>query len=433
MLGIAFFFLFGFALKLTASDSMGDFRIVYNGVGCLLQHCDPYHEAEMRRFYEAQQTGSPAEIKDTSKTYTLFVNLPATTLIVAPFALLPWKIASVLWLIVTGASMALAAWLMWQIGARYAPLLSGVLIAFLLANSSIVLGNCNTAGVVVALSVIAVWCFFTGRYAWAGVVCLAVSLAIKPHDAGLIWLYLLLVGGVYRKRALQTLAVTVVLTLAATVWVVQVAPHWMPELRSNLAALSAHGENNDPGPDGLTTTSKSMNVMTSLQAAVSVLKDDPRVYDLASYLICGALLLVGVTQVFRSRTAPALNWFALAAIAPLSLLVTYHRVYEAKLLLLAVPACVMLWAEGGLRAKMALFLTTAALVLSGEIPLAILVHHAINPHPGAAPFLTRLLTLPLTRPTPLILLAMSIFYLWIYVRHCEEPVVNGNNAQEIID
>ena len=35
--------------------------------------------------------------------------------------------------------------------------------------------------------------------------CLAISLMLKPHDAGLVWLYFLLAGGIYRKRALQAL------------------------------------------------------------------------------------------------------------------------------------------------------------------------------------------------------------------------------------
>jgi len=419
VLGIAFFVLFGSVLKITATNSMADIKVVYNGSRCLLQGCDPYHEAEMREFYEAQHTESLSEI-NSRKTYTVFCNLPATILITAPFALLPWGLASVLWMILTGAAMALASWLMWDIGARYAPILSGGLIALLLANSSVVLGNGNSAGIVVALCVIAVWCFFTERCVPAGILCLAISLAIKPHDSGLIWFYLLLAGGIHRKRALQTLAVTAALSLAAAVWVAHVAPNWMPELRSNLAALSAHGENNDPGPDGLTTTSKSMNVMTSLQAAVSVVSDDSRVYDLTSYLICGALLMVGLAMTLQSRGSPALNWYALAAVASITLLATYHRAYDAKLLLLAVPACAMLWAEGGLTGKIALIVNTAGLVFSGEIPMAILVHHAINPQPGRASLLTKVLTLPLTRPTPLVLLAMSIFYLWIYVRRAAQ-------------
>ena len=54
-----------------------------------------------------------------------------------------------------------------------------------------------------------------GNYKLAGILCMAVSLAIKPHDSGLVWFYFLLAGGVYRKRALQTLAVTVLLALPA--------------------------------------------------------------------------------------------------------------------------------------------------------------------------------------------------------------------------
>ena len=86
----------------------------------------------------------------------------------------------------------------------------------------------------------------------AGILCLAVSLAIKPHDAGLVWLYFLLAGGVYRKRALQTLLITVVLGLSAFLWVSHVAPHWMRDWRSNLAAISAHGGLNEPGPASVT-------------------------------------------------------------------------------------------------------------------------------------------------------------------------------------
>jgi hypothetical protein len=35
---------------------------------------------------------------------------------------------------------------------------------------------------------VAAWCFIKGRFIPAGILCLAVSLAIKPHDAGLVWL-----------------------------------------------------------------------------------------------------------------------------------------------------------------------------------------------------------------------------------------------------
>ena len=97
----------------------------------------------------------------------------------------------------------------------------------------------NTAGLVVGLSVIAAWCFLRERFVFAGILSMAVSLAMKPHDAGLIWLYFFLAGGVLRKRALQTLAVTAVLAVPAILWISHVAPHWPSELHANLATITA--------------------------------------------------------------------------------------------------------------------------------------------------------------------------------------------------
>jgi cell division protein FtsW (lipid II flippase) len=193
--------------------------------------------------------------------------------------------------------------------------------------------------------VVAVWCFLEEKFVWAGILCLSVSLAIKPHDAGTVWLYFLLAGGIYRKRALQTLVVTTCLGLATLVWITPIAPHWMQELHSNILVNQLPGEVNDPGP--VTAHASGPSMVISLQSTLSVFRDDPRFYNLASYLICGSLLLVWTVRTIRSRFSPANAWFALAAVVPLTLLVTYHRPYDAKLLLLAVPACAMLWVEGG--------------------------------------------------------------------------------------
>jgi hypothetical protein len=138
----------------------------------------------------------------------MYVNLPTTFIVIAPFAMLPWGPAHVLWMTLTAVSLILAAFLVWNLGASYAPNLSLFLICILLANCQMVFYGGNAAGIVIGLCVVAVWCFLRERFVLAGVLCLAISLAIKPHDAGLVWLYFLLAGGVYRKRALQTLLVT---------------------------------------------------------------------------------------------------------------------------------------------------------------------------------------------------------------------------------
>jgi cell division protein FtsW (lipid II flippase) len=266
--------------------------------------------------------------------------------------------------------------------------------------------------------VVAVWCFLHDRFVWAGIVCLAASLAIKPHDAGLVWLYFLLAGGVYRKRALQVLVVTAVIGLAAIVWVTPIAPHWMQEWQSNLLAESVPGGPSNPGPTNASCSGPGMII--DLQAVMSVFRDDPRIYNPASYLLCGALLLTWSVRTLRSRFSQARAWIALAAVVPLTMVVTYHRSHDAKLLLLAVPACAMLWAEGRPIRWVALVASSAAIVCTADIPLTILLTLTRNLHISTVGISGKMLTVVLTRPVPLILLAMSIFYLWIYMRRTPE-------------
>jgi hypothetical protein len=96
------------------------------------------------------------------------------------------------------------------------------------------------------------------------------------------------------------------------------------------------------------------------------------------------------------------------------MLITYHRAYDAKILLLSVPACAMLWAEGGAKAKLALLVTTLGVLCSGEIPLAILF--SMTKSLSATGLLGEIRTVLLARQAPLALLAMSVFYLLIYVQ-----------------
>jgi hypothetical protein len=161
-------------------------------------------------------------------------------------------------------------------------------------------------------------------------------------------------------------------------------------------------------------------MIINLQSAIYIFRDDPRVYNLVSYLVCGALLLVWSVSTLRSRFSQRRAWLALAAVVPLTLLVTYHRPYDAKLLLLTVPACALLWSEGKPIRWIALLVTTAGIVSTADIPLTILLTLTRNLHISTVALSGQLLTVLLMRPIPLILLAMAIFYLWLYMRHAPE-------------
>ncbi len=420
--------LWGVSMLRSSPNMMIDFKGVFYDARCLLQHGDPYKEGEPLRVYQAEGGKLPQSSDDRLRqVLKLDVYLPTTNILIAPFAMLPWGPAHLLWMLLTAGGLILASFLMWNSAARYAPVLSGVLICFVLANCEAIFATGNTAGIVVSLCMVAVWCFLEEKIVWAGILCLAISLAIKPHDAGLVWLYFLLAGGVYRKRALQTLLVTAVLAVLAILWVAPIAPHWMQELHSNLLAVSAHGGLNDPGPANI--NSRGPTTIIDLQSTISVFWNDSRFYNPASYLICGALLLAWSVRTIRVRFSPARAWLALAAVVPLTILVTYHRPHDAKLLLLAVPACAMLWVEGRPIRWIALLVTVAGIVSTADIPLTILIFFTIALHISTAGISGQILTDVLMWPTPLILLAMGIFYLWIYLRHDPAGVANAEPGE----
>jgi hypothetical protein len=405
----------GCAIERAIHGGMIDFKAIYYQTRCLLQHSDPYKEGEPLRVYLAEGGERPLPTEGLSENLTQDINLPTTSIFIAPFEMLPYGIAHLLWRILTAAGLILAAFLTWNLARKYSPGVSLFLICFLLANCEVLIAVGNSAGIAVSLCVVAVWCFLEEKFVWAGVLCLAASLAIKPHDAGLVWLYFLLAAGIYRKRALQTLLVTAILGLAAFLWVTPIAPNWMQELHSNIVAGQVPGGSCNPGP---TNPFYGIGQITTidLQSTISAFRDDPRIYNPVSYLVCGALLLVWSIRTLKVRFSPAHAWFALAAIVPLTMLVTYHRPYDAKLLLLTVPACAMLWAGGGPIAWFALLVNTAGIVSTSDIPLTILSALTRATRISTAGLPGQMRPFVLMQPAPLVLLAMGIFYLWIYLR-----------------
>ncbi len=418
LLGSAVFLFLGLALKYASRESGIDFKVPYYSARCLLQHCDPYMQSDVLRIYEAEGGERPGETPQDRLNSTRFVYFPTLFLFTSPLALLPFEPAHVLWTVLTLGSVLLASFLLWNLAVENAPLLSACLIGFMLANSVLLVIIVNPAGIAIALCIIAVWCFIKERYEAAGVWCLAVSLLVKPHDVGFVWLYFLLAGGVYRKRALQTLALVIALGLPTILCVTHFSPHWMPELRSTVSSAAAHGGPDDPGP--ASTGAHGLGMMINLQTALSYFRDDPHFYNSVTYLICGVLLMAWFAATARSRPSPVRTSLALAAIAPLSLLPVYHRQSDVLILLFAVPACAILWSERDLLGRLAFMLTAAGFVLTGDFAW-VLLHGIIGylPVPGSQ-LSGKILVAVQLMPIPLILLAMTIFYLWVYVRRAHK-------------
>jgi hypothetical protein len=407
----------GVLLDHSSPGTTANYRAIYYGARCLIKHSDPYNPEDFLRVYSAESgefPSAPVRRQFFLRAVPVCVNLPTTLFLVAPLALLTWGPSHVIWLILIGCSITAAALLAYDLAREYAPGVALLLICIMLANCEVLFAVGNTAGLAVGLCVVAVWCFVRERLVWAGVLCLAVSLALKPHDSGLVWLYLLLAGGALRKRGLQALALTVLFAIPTVMWVSGVAPHWNHELRANLAAISSHGDISDPGPTSISRKG-STDVIIDLQSVVSAFKDDPSFYNPVVFTICGILLVVWGVTTLRAQGSTANTWYALASISALSMLGSYHRPYDAKLLLLAVPGCACLWARGGLIGKVGVYLVGAGTIVTADIPLAVLSLLTRRLDVATMPLGEKLLTIFFTRPAPLVLLLVSVFYLAVYV------------------
>jgi hypothetical protein len=434
LMGCAIFIVAGFGLQGITKASLVDFRAVYYSARCLLQHHDPYSASELLRVYRAEEIEhrhpdpiGPGQVQ----AVTVYVYFPTASIFIAPFALLPWGPAHVLWMILIAASLTFAACLVWSAAADFAPIAAGALVALLLVCSVDLFVSGNAAAVVVGLCVIAVWCFLYDRFVPIGVVCFAAALLIKPHDAGFIWLYFLLAGRVQRKRALQVLAAAAVLGAISTLWIWHVSPHWMQELRANLEITSTHGGLSDPSPAATNTGTASM--MTGLQTIIALFRDDPHVYNPVTYLLWAPLFIIWATVTIRSRISRQRAWLALAAMAALSMLPTLHRPNDTKILLLAIPACAMLRRQNSPVRWIAPAFAAICILLTAGLPIAALVQSTRSLQLSTTTFSGQILTVALARPAPLVLLATGILFLWIYARLARKDTLHQAGADEPLE
>lgn len=413
LLGSVTFLLSGLALETTASNAMIDFKVLYYSARCLIEHRDPYDPTEIARIYQARDP-NPTRDAVRQEVITHPIYPPTALLLTAPLALLPWGPAHIVWMTLIASSVLVAAYLIWRASAAFAPTLSGALIGLLLADCGLLLLLGNAAGIAVTLCIIGTYCIVEDKFPTAGVLCFAVSLLYKPHDGGLIWLALLLAGGVWRRRAVQTLALAAAVSIPAFLWVARTAPGWLAELRNNLAGDNAFAALNDPGRASLAT--RNPNMVIDLQAAVSVFFGNPHIYNLISAGICGALLIVwAVVTVRSSRTQQSL-WLSIAVAAPLTMLVSYHRPHDAKLILLTMPACALLFAGRGAMGRIAILANVLAFLFVGTITLAVSVGLASRLHLSMVTFGDKILIVLVARPASVVLLFATLVYLVAYLR-----------------
>lgn len=415
--GAILFLLLGCLWRPVPVIRMIDFDAVYYASQTLLHHADPYNHSELERVYFSSGSRTPPSQQNPklAEAVTECVNLPTSLMLMAPLAQVPWRTAHLIWMTITAAGLLLSSFLMWKVGAMYAPRLTGLLLGSMLLGSQILLEVGNSAGIAVSLCVIAVWCIVQERFVWLGVVCMALSLSLKPQDAGFVWLFFLIASSSYRRRAWQVLGVCILLLVPAVLWVSSVSPHWAQELQANIALTSVPSGGNDPGSTSAEPAVHA-SMMVNLQTVFRLFSADPQIYNGLSYLVCLPLLLLWGFVVLRSTPTVQQAWIALAAIAPLAMLPVYHRQHDTRLLLLVIPACAIFAARSGKSGRLAVILTVAGSLFTGNIPLQIVGILTYPIRSSLHGISGELLIAAVARPASLIMLAMSGLNLWLYVR-----------------
>jgi len=410
-----------FLLQKATNTRIPDFRIIYIGTRCLIEHRDPYSQAEFMQVFR-EQGGQlphiPGQQHSLEDAVMSIVYLPSAFLLVAPFATLAWGTAQMLWTISTICVFTIACCLMWTIASEHSPVVSACLLGIILANSEALFAFGNAAGVAVGLSTIAVWCFVRGRLGWLGVICLGISVSLKPHDCVSILILLIFARGNYRKRGVQTMLVAATLGTMALLWIVQVSPHWLQELNSNVQLVTSAGGIADPGPTG--ASNGTGGYIISLQSVLALFRDDPHFYNAVTDILILPFLLGWLIATLRYRGLQSHFWLSLAALIPMSMLPVYHRSYDAKLLLLAVPGCALLWTQKGRKRWFALGATLSAILLTSDIPGAAIVWLTNTFPKNPVGIADKLLAVLLTRPATLALFFMTSFYVYEYWRQSRD-------------
>ncbi len=257
VIGGALFLFLGVTLLHVDPLGLADFKQIYYGAKCLVAHRDPYRDSDLWSVYRMNGGTLPKFLPMAPHLRVILsqsTNLPFTLLILVPFTFLPWTVASMVWVGAIAASFLLASYLVWRLSAPASPGVAGGLLLLLLANSTLLLSTGNAAGLVVSFAVIATWAILRDRYALAGPILLALSLAIKPHDSWLILVYFFLAGGALRRRAWQTFAIASALTLISFLWISHLVPNWPHELHSNLVSSASPGGARRPRTDDIWRT-----------------------------------------------------------------------------------------------------------------------------------------------------------------------------------
>ena len=296
-----------------AIHDSGDFLLIFTAARCWLHGTNPYAPADLAIAAHAAGLQLNAAHFVTNPS----IYFPPALALVSPLALLPWPIAKAIWLIgllaLTLGSIVLVARRAkgWQLA------VASLLLAFAPLHTG--LGKGQPSVLVCGLLVLSL---FT-PHAFAAGLMLGLATCMKPQLA--IGFLLLALG----QRQFRKVMVACLVGLAATgVGLAVIAPGWFPVLNSNVHEIVG-------GSSGLNELNP-----TSWYQLVNIHILIPQALYRTPVEVIAYAIIVLVTAFALARAAD--YKMSAALIASATVLIGYHRFYDAQILWLAIPAMLLL-------------------------------------------------------------------------------------------
>jgi hypothetical protein len=301
-----------------------DLMFGYAGAQAWLRGLDPYDPAVISGLM-ATQAGSLGDVAGGFRN----VYFPPTLLTFLPISFTEWQVARLLALAIDVGAVAVIVLgvirlLDWPMASTRAILLAAFLLALAPIHTTVAEGQ--TAVVATAMLVGAMLAERSAHPFVAGLLYgLATAVKVQlglPFVAYLVW------RRRWRAAAAATAAVAALSVLAIARMGAASVP-WLGSWLANLAWASGPGGINDASPQN-----PGSYAFVNLQYPLQTLLGRSPLADPITYLIVGLAALALVWLVRGGR--PRQELLALAVVAVLCLIVTYHRYYDAVLLALPI-------------------------------------------------------------------------------------------------
>jgi hypothetical protein len=310
--------------SLTAKDFAG----IYAAARCWIDGKNPYDHVLLSEEFIYSANGPSALVPTKESQPSVY--FPTAMPILAALAWLPWSQANKVWCLLSIVVFALSLLVFFKtvnVSLDQKWLVATALLAYAPIHTGLATGNPSV--ITNSLVVLTISFSMLKRPVASGIL-LGIAQCVKPQLS--ICALTLLVIWKSWLPVLVSLLVTLVAAGLSLVHTSSVTQYWQwcLTLRHNLALSLGPGGINDPS-----LANPLAYHLLNAQALLGLFTRNPRVNDLVVWTIVGAMAILYFR--YRSNARSPCRWRDAGFISVVTILITYHRYYDAQLLILVIP------------------------------------------------------------------------------------------------